>query len=109
MPYLTLTSTNGSATMLLNPVAKATTVQLQLAAASTGAVTLNMTLQDPSNISGVTPVWALLSSGAAMLTSEVQANGGLVYTVLSPIGGLQVVSTANNGTIYLSALQSVTA
>lgn len=106
--YLTLASTNGSASMILNPTAKATTVQLQLAAASTGAVTLNLTLQDPSALGSPTAIWTLLSSGAAMTTSAVFANGGLVYTVLSPIGGLQVVSTNNNGTIYLSALQSVT-
>lgn len=100
-------SSVGTATIALNPVAKTTTVMLITGtAASTGAVTVEMTLDDLNQTSGPTVAWGTMSSGAAMLSSNVT---NLVYTVLSPIGGVRVNSTANNNTWTLKALQSVTA
>lgn len=100
-------SSVGTATMILNPVCKSTTVMLSAGtAASTGAVTVEMSLDDPTILNGPTATWATLSSGSAMLSSNVT---NLVYTVLSPIAAVRINSTANNNTWTLKALQSVTA
>lgn len=100
-------SSVGTATIVLNPLAKSTTVLLSGAtAASTGAVQIDMSLDDPTIPGGPTATWAVLSSGAAMLSSNVTT---LVYTVLSPIGMVRINSTANNNTWTLKALQSITA
>jgi hypothetical protein len=103
----TLSSTNGTAAITLNPLAKSTTVMLTgLTAATSGAVQIDMSLDDPTIPGGPTTTWAVLSSGAAMLSSNVTS---LVYTVLSPIGQVRVNSSANNNTWTLKALQSITA
>lgn len=100
-------SSVGTATMILNPVSKSTTVLLSAGTVgSTGAVTLEMSLDDPTILGGPTATWATISSGAAMLSSNVTS---LVYTVLSPIAGLRINSSANNNTWTLKALQSVSA
>lgn len=100
-------SSVGTATMILNPVAKTTTIMLSAGTAgSTGAVTIEMSLDDPTIYGGPTATWAAISSGSAMLSSNVTS---LVYTVLSPIAGLRINSTANNNTWTLKALQSITA
>ena len=100
-------SSVGTAQIVLNPIAKSTTVMLSAGTAgSTGAVTLEMSLDDPTIPGGPTTTWAVLSSGSAMLSSNVTS---LVYTVLSPIGMVRINSTANNNTWTLKALQSVTA
>lgn len=106
---ITLSSSAGTAAIALNPVAKTTTVILtQSVAASTGAVTIEMSLDDPSIPGGPATTWATLSSGAAMLSSNVT---NLVYSVLSPVAQVRINSTANNtsNTFTLKALQSVTA
>lgn len=103
---ITLSSV-GTATIVLNPVARSTTVMLSAGTAgSTGAVTIEMSLDDPTIPGGPTTTWGTLSSGAAMLSSNVT---NLVYTVLSPIGMVRINSTANNNTWTLKALQSVSA
>lgn len=99
-------SSAGTAAMVLNPVLKSTTVVLTPATAgSTGAVQVDFSLDDPTIPGGPTTTWALLSSGAAMLSSNVT---NLTYTVLSPIGQVRINSSANNTTWTLKALQSVT-
>lgn len=100
-------SSVGTATLVLNPVAKSTT--LLLTAASSGAVQLDMSLDDPSIPGGPTTTWALLSSAASMVSSNL-ANG-LVYTVVTPIAQVRINSTAlvSGGSYTLKALQSVTA
>lgn len=103
---ITLSSV-GTAALVLNPVSKSTTVMLSAGTAgSTGAVTIEMSLDDPTIPGGPTATWGTLSSGAAMLSSNVT---NLVYTVLSPIGMVRINSTANNNTWTLKALQSVQA
>lgn len=105
MAQSTTLSSVGTASIFLNPVARSTTVLLSAGTAgSTGAVTVELTLDDPTVIPAPTVTWALLSSGSAMLSSNVTS---LVYTVLSPIGGVRINSTANNNTWTLKALQSV--
>lgn len=105
----TLSSSTGTSVLVLNPVAKTTTVILTVGTAgSTGAVQIDMSVDDPTIPSGPTTTWALLSSGAAMLSSNVT---NLVYSVLSPVAQVRINSTANNttNTFTLKALQSVTA
>lgn len=100
-------SSVGTGTIILNPVSKSTTIMLSAGTAgSTGAVTIEMSLDDPTIPGGPTATWATISSGTAMLSSNVTA---LVYTVLSPIGAVRINSSANNNTWTLKALQSVTA
>ena len=106
----TLSSSAGTSVLVLNPNAKSTTVLLTIGTAgSTGAVQIDMSLDDPTIPGGPASTWALLSSGAAMLSSNL--GSGLVYTVLSPVGQVRINSTANNtaNTFTLKALQSVTA
>jgi hypothetical protein len=102
-------SSIGTATINLNPVARTTTLMISLTSASTGAVTLEASLDDPTIAGGPTATWAMISSGAAMASSSVFTNGGLVYTLLTPIAAVRLNSTATNGAINLKALQSVTA
>jgi hypothetical protein len=101
-------SSVGTASIVLNPVSKSTTVILSAGTVgSTGAVTIEMSLDDPTIPGGPSATWAPLSSGAAMLSSNITTN--LVYTVLSPVGMVRINSTANNNTWTLKALQSVQA
>jgi len=100
-------SSVGTATIALNPVAKSTT--FLLTAATSGAVQLDMSLDDPSAFNAATTTWALLSSAASINSSNL-ANG-LIYTVLSPVGMVRINSTAlvAGGSYTLKVLQSVTA
>ena len=100
-------SSVGTAAIALNPVAKSTTVMLT--AASSGAVQLDFSLDDPTIPGGPTTTWALLSSAASINSSNLSA--GLVYTVLTPIAQVRINSTAlvAGGSYTLKALQSVTA
>jgi len=105
-------SSVGTATIVLNPVAKSTTVQLTtVLGSSLSTVQIDMSLDDPTTTPAPTMTWALLSSAATMGSSLI-AGVGLVYTVLSPIGAVRINSTANAGSsasFTLKALQSVTA
>jgi hypothetical protein len=100
----------GTAVIVLNPVAKSTTVQLTATAASTGAVQVDYSLDDPTIPGGPTTTWSLLSSAAAMTSSTISSSP-LSWTVLSPIGQVRINSSAvNTGNVFtLKALQSVTA
>lgn len=101
-------SSVGTAAMVLNPLAKSTTVQLTVP--SSGVCQIEVSLDDPSIPGGPTSTWTLLSSATAMPSSTVGA-AGLLYTVLSPVGQVRLNSTAviTGGTFTLKALQSVTA
>ena len=100
-------SSAGTAAMFLNPVAKSTTVLLTIP--SSGVASIEMSLDDPSIPGGPAVTWALLSSAAIISSNQTPLN--LVYTVLSPIGGVRIncSSNATGGTYTLKALQSVTA
>src|SRR3954467_362280 len=104
----TLAATAGVSTaIILNPIAKTTTVLLSNSlVGSTGAVTIELTLDDPTIVGGPTTTWGTLSSGVGMTSS----NAPFVYTILSPIGGVRINSTANTttNTFTLKALQSIT-
>ncbi len=108
---ITSLSSVGSATLMLNPVAKATSVQVVVNAASTGTVGLWASVLDQTQYSSASQYWTLISSAATITTSVLlsSAGNGLMYSILSPIGAVRIVSTGNNGTIYLAALQSPTA
>lgn len=99
----TLSSLGVSTPIMLNPVSKTTTVQITVASGATGPTIAQYTLDDGTG----TVVWANLSS---TILSSVADPGGAIYTVLSPLGGLRLNSSATvSGTITLKALQSVTA
>lgn len=105
-------SSVGTATIILNPVAKSTTVALSASVASSLTVAqIDMTLDDPTTTPAPTIQWVLLSSAAAMVGSSVTVLQA-VYTVLSPIGGVRINSTtvtASSATFTMKVLQSVTA
>ena len=100
-------SSAGTATMFLDPVPRTTSVLLTFP--SSGTVSVEVSLDDPTTTPAPTIAWALLSSAAQMISSN--ATGGLLYTVLSPIGGLRLNASSDSGggTFTLKALQSVTA
>jgi len=111
-------SSVGTAAIVLNPVAKATTVQLTVTSASTGTwgtTTVEFSLDDPTQTPAPTSTWTALSSALAIASSQINAAGGLVWTVLSPINQVRINSTANSTSTttltvnVLKALQSVTA
>lgn len=108
MAQVTSLSTTGTAAIILNPVPRTTSVVLTVTSGSSGGViTVEATLDDPSTTPAPTLTWAPISSGSAMLSSNVT---GYLYTVLSPIGGVRLNSTAiGNATFTLKTLQSVTA
>lgn len=101
-------SSAGTAAMTLNPISKSTTVLLS--AGSSGTVSIEMSLDDPTIFGGPATTWALLSSGSQMISSNI-TGGSLVYTVLSPIGQVRINCSSNAGatTYTLKALQSITA
>src|SRR5260370_902302 len=102
MAFLThLSSLGTSPPALLDPVPKSTTVQIPVAAGASGS---NILAQYTLDATG-TPIWAALSS--AIVSSN--ADGvGVTYTMLSPIAGLRLSSTAAvTGSVTLKALQSI--
>lgn len=105
---ITLSSV-GTATLVLNPVAKATTVMVSASVQSSlSTVTVEMSLDDPSAPGAATTTWVALSSATAMSSFS----GGYVYSVLSPMAQVRLNSTAmtaSSATFTLKALQAVTA
>lgn len=102
-------SSAGTATMVLNPVAKSTTLILSVSSNSTGYVQVDASLDDPTILNGPTATWATVSSAAAMSSSLVFTTP-LVYTILSPIAAVRLYSSGvNTATLQLHALQSITA
>lgn len=101
-------SSVGTATIMLDPVPRTTSIQLTVP--SSGVASVEVTLDSAGLTPAVTPTWTLLSSAAAMASSTV-GTGGLFWTVLSPIGGVRINSSTNGagGTFTLKTLQSVTA
>lgn len=102
-------SSAGTATIILDPVPRTTSVQVSASLASTSTTVLvEVTLDDPSAPNAPTPAWTTLSS--AIIGSSVVVAGAF-YTVLSPIGGVRLNSTGVVGSSAawtLKALQSVT-
>lgn len=101
----------GTSAIILDPTAKTTTVGVSVSGGTSNAsVTVEMTLDDPTAVplGGPSVAWFTLSSGVAMASS---AFTNLVYTVLSPIGGVRLNSTQNSSlaSFTLRALQSETA
>jgi hypothetical protein len=100
--------------IILNPVLKATSVQLSVTAGSIGTNFIQYTLDDPTQQQtlGVftTPVWANLSSAVTSAGIDpATGQGGIMYSVLTPIGGLRISSsTYTGGTVTLKALQAIT-
>jgi len=106
----TLSSAGTSTPIILNPVAKTTTIQLTATSGSSvTAMTVQYTLDDPTTTPAPTITWADLSSAIAT-SSGTGISGGTTYTVLSPLGGLRLNATSSaSGTFTLKALQAVTA
>jgi hypothetical protein len=106
-------SSAGTAALVLNPVAKSTTVMLSASIASSNtAAQIEMSLDDPTIQGGPTATWALMSSASGMVGSSATSALSVVYTILSPIAQVRINSSAtaaSSNTWTLKALQSVTA
>ncbi len=102
-------SSVGTATIVLNPIPKSTTVMISASVQSSlSTVQVEMSLDDPSIPGGPSATWALLSSATAMSSFS----GSYVYTILSPIAQVRLNSTtvtASSATWTLKTLQAVTA
>lgn len=114
MAQVATLSSAGTATIILNPLAKATTVMLTASIASSNtAAQIEMSLDDPTIPGGPALTWGLLSSASGMVGSSANAAGlSAVYTVLSPIGAVRINSSAtaaSSNTWTLKALQSISA
>jgi hypothetical protein len=101
-------SSAGTATIILNPVSRTTSVVLtNTLGSSQSVVQIEVTLDDPTTTPAPTLAWALLSSASAMTSSTALS---LLYTVTSPIGGVRLNSSGliGSSTVFtLKALQSV--
>ncbi len=107
----TLSSAGNSVPIILNPVAKTTTLQYTLSTGIASSISANaaiqFTLDDPGTTPAPTISWANLSS--AITSSAVDSSVGIIYTVLSPLGGVRLTASSTvTGTITLKSLQSVT-
>jgi hypothetical protein len=104
----TLSSIGTSGVIVLDPKAKSTTVMLSASASSSANLTIQATLDDPSAVPAPTLTWAAISSA---ISSSAAEGVGVMYTVVSPLGGVRLNSTAVSATttVTLKALQSVTA
>lgn len=107
---VTISSSGTSSIIDLNPTAKETTMQFTVSAGSTGATTIQVTLDDPNTAGTVT--WGSLSS--AINSSGVDGLGA-TYTLLSPISAVRLSATATStsggtfsGTSTLKVIQTVT-
>jgi|SRR6516164_5927937 hypothetical protein len=113
----TLSSVGTSPAIILDPVKRTTSVQLTVTSGSCGTFGVQYTLDDPSSFGATgatgaagTATWAALSTSIAIVSSTtLEPVGGLTWTVLSPLGGLRLFSSALGGgvTYTLKALQSV--
>lgn len=107
----TLSSAGLSTPIILNPVAKSTTLMLTVSSCAVATVQLEGTLDDPSTTPAPTVTWAVISSGVAMASSTTLYAVGVVYTILTPLGGVRIQSSVNAApaVFTLKALQSVSA
>lgn len=110
----TLSSAGTSTAIMLNPVSKSTVVQLTASSCTTVNALIQFTLDDPSATPAPTVTWSALSSAISQSTATGELANGVMYTVLSPIGGVRLSSTTFTSsaialTLTLKALQSVTA
>src|SRR5512139_394118 len=102
----TLSSAGVSGSLVLDPVKRATTVQITATSASSATIFVQYSLDDPSITPAPTMVWANLSSAIA---SSAAGDVGQLYSVVSPLGALRISSsTFTSGTQTLKALQAVT-
>ena len=100
-------SSVGTATIVLDPVPRTTSVQISASAVSSLSTCLvEVSLDDPSTTPAPTMAWSALSS--AMLGSSVIVAAAF-YTVLAPVGAVRINSTTAGVTWTLKTLQSVTA
>lgn len=104
----TLSAAGTSTPIILNPVARTTTVQFSVTSGSTYDATIQVTLDDPTSLSTTSVTWTGLSTTHY---STANINDGVTLYVTQPIGGLRISSTTNAGSavFVLKALQSVTA
>lgn len=102
-------SSVGTATIILDPIPRTTSVQISASVASSLTTCLvEVTLDTPGTTPAPTIAWTALST--AILGSSVVVAGAF-YTVLAPIGGVRINSstvTASSATWTLKTLQSVT-
>jgi len=104
-------SSAGTATLVLNPVSKSTTVIMTGTPSSLSVAQIEVSLDDPTIVGGPSLTWALLSSASAMVGSST-VGLSVIYTVLSPIGAVRINSstvTASSAVFTLKALQSISA
>lgn len=106
-------SSVGTATMILDPDKKSTTLLLTASATSSGNFQVDISLDDPSiymSSGTVTMTWGMLSSAAGIASSTL-TTAPLVWTVMSPISAVRINSSTSAGgeVLTLKALQSITA
>src|SRR5512143_622770 len=108
---VTLSSVGTSAGIALNPVSKSTTLLLTASSSAVAAFTIQASLDDPTTTPAPTQTWAVISSAVGITSSNTAFDTGYMLTVLSPLGGVRLVSSVNASSITftLKALQSVTA
>lgn len=103
-------SSVGTASIILDPVPRTTSVQISASVASSlTTCVVEVSLDDPTTTPAPTMAWSALST--AILGSSVVVAAAF-YTVLSPIGAVRINSstvTASSATWTLKTLQSVTA
>jgi len=107
MAQVVTLSSAGTATIILNSLMRATSVIVTFP--SSGTVSVEASLDDPTIFGGPATTWALLSSAAQIISSNTTI--GLAYTVSSPLGGVRLNCSSNSGggTFTLKALQAITA
>jgi hypothetical protein len=118
MPYATVTltsaSTNTSPVANLNWIGgKPTTATVLATSVSSGAFTLQYTLDDLQRVPSTLVAWFGVSSAIGQIGTIFSASGaypdGVTYTFPGPIAGLRLFSSAannvNNGPISLMVLQ----
>jgi hypothetical protein len=125
MPYQTVTltsaSTNTSAPVALNRIGgKPTSVSVIATSQSSGAFTIQFTLDDLQQVSSGSVAWQGASSGIGQTFPSTANTGtifvasnaypdGVFYTFLGPIAGLRLFSSAtnnvNNGPITMGVVQ----
>jgi hypothetical protein len=103
---ITLSSVGVTAPLMLDPTAKVTTVIVSIANTSAADLTVQGTVWSPG--SNGTQQWAAVSSHFS--TTGAALPDGAFLSVLAPIAGLRLSSTAlTGGSATMQVIQAITA
>lgn len=107
----TLSSVGTSTALILDPTSKVTCVQLSATLTASCDATIQVTLDDLNPSSTVSVAWTGLSTTHYSSVNTLAADG-VFLTILAPVGGLRISSSAMAGSsaaFTLKALQSISA